>query len=126
MSLRERAALDCQSILEDTSGFGWPFTLTSPAGVVSELVGLSNDVGESIDPDTGQAVAGRRASVSVSLASLPAMPEAIAASDRKPWIVTFADVQGVASDWKVVEVLPDRALGIVVLLLEVYHAGAHQ
>lgn len=126
MGLRAQARLDAKAILEDsTSGFGWPVTLTSPVGVAASLVGYTTDVGQSIDPDTGQAVAGRRASVALSIASLTEMPEGIADSGRKPWIATYADSEGKVSDWKVIEVLPDRAAGVVVLLLERYHAGAH-
>lgn len=126
MGLRAQAILDAKAILEDsTSGFGWPVTLTSPVGVAVELVGYTTDVGQSIDPDTGQAVAGRRASVALPLSSLPEMPEAIADSGRKPWVATYADSAGKVSDWKVIEVLPDRAVGVIVLLLERYHAGAH-
>lgn len=126
MGLREQAALDAKTILEDsTSGFGWPFTLTSPVGVAAELVGFTTDIGQTIDPDTGQAVAGRRASVAVSWSALAELPVAVADSTRKPWVVTFADSQGVTADWKVTEVLPDRAVGVVVLLLEAYHAGSH-
>jgi hypothetical protein len=120
MGLREQAALDSQSILEDVSGFGWPFTLTSPLGVASARVGFTTDIGQTIDPDTGQAVAGRRASVAVSLRSLPEMPVAVPDRDRKPWIVSFASALGVFAAWKVIEVLPDRAAGVVVLLLEAY------
>jgi hypothetical protein len=125
MGLREQAQLDAKAILEDDSGFAWPFTLTSPVGVSTSLKGYTTDVGQAIDPDTGQAVAGRRASVAVSRSSLPEQPEGIADSGRKPWLATFADSSGVVSDWKVIEVLPDRAAGVVVLLLERYHAGAH-
>lgn len=125
MGLREQAALDAKAIVEDTAGFAWPLTLTSPVGVALSLLGLTTDVGQTIDPETGQAVAGRRASVAVSLSSLPEMPEAIADGRRKPWVATFADSQGRMADWKVIEVLPDRATGIAVLLLEAYHAGAH-
>lgn len=126
MSLRAQAAIDAKSILEDdSSGFGWPLTLTSPLGVATELVGFTTDIGQTIDPDTGQAVAGRRASAALSLQDLPEMPAAISDETRKPWVVTFAGTDGVVLDWKVIEVLPDRALGVVVLLLEAYHAGAH-
>jgi hypothetical protein len=125
MGLREEAAVDCQLILEDaSSGFGWPFTLTSPLGVVTAHVGFTTDVGQTIDPETGIAVAGRRASVAVSLRSVTALPTAVADETVKPWLVTFASIQGVAATWKVVEVLPDRAIGLVVLLLEAYHAIA--
>jgi hypothetical protein len=124
MGLREQAALDSQAILEDaTSGFGWPFTLTSPAGVVTVLVGYTTDVAVTIDPETGQAVSGRKASVAVSIRSLPALPVAVAETAERPWLVRFADIQGVSSTWKVIDALPDRAVGVVVLLLESY-AGA--
>ena len=123
MGLRQQAALDGKAILEDVSGFAWPLTLTSPIGAVTSLLGLTQDVGQTIDPDTGQAVAGRRATVVVARASLPEMPEAIADSRRKPWVVRFADSQGVFAQWKVIEVLPDRVLGQVALIVEAY-AGA--
>jgi hypothetical protein len=131
MGLREQAALDSQAILEDSSGFAWPFTLTSPLGVVSPLKGFTTDIGTTIDPETGTAVAGRKASVAVSLRSLTTLvdgvavgvPVAVPDRDKKPWVVSFASIVGVTHDWKVVEVLPDRAAGVVVLLLEAYHAS---
>jgi hypothetical protein len=61
----------------------------------------------------------------VSLLRLPQLPTAEAESNRRPWLVTFNDALGVASVWKVAEVLPDRTLGVVKLLLEAYGAGAH-
>lgn len=124
MGLREQAALDGRAILEDLSGFAWPVTLTSPAGVVTELRGYTQDVGQIIDPDTGQAVSGRRGSVVVARASLPELPEAVEDRGRKPWIATFADSQGVIASWKVVEVAPDAVLGQVKMLVEIY-AGAN-
>ena len=123
MGLREQAQLDARAILEDTSGFAWPITLTSPLGVVTSLKGFTTDVGQTIDPETGQAVAGRRASAVLSLSSLPAMPEAVAERNRKPWLARFADSTGAVANWKVVEVLPDRAAGVVVLLLEAFQAA---
>jgi hypothetical protein len=124
MGLRAQAAIDAKAILEDSaSGFGWPLTLTSPAGVVSMHTGFATDVAESVDPETGMLVTGRRASVAISLLSLAELPTAVADSAKRPWIVTFADTQLVASTWKVVEVRPDRALAVVVLLLETYRAS---
>lgn len=120
MGLREQAKLDARAILEDTLGFAWPVTLTSPLGVVTSVYGFTTDVGQTIDPETGQAVAGQRASCTVALGALPSLPEAVAEGSRKPWLATFADSQGVFGAWKVVEVLPDRAAGVVVLLLEVF------
>jgi hypothetical protein len=126
MGLREQAKADARAILEDTSGFAWPVTLTSPLGVATYVNGFTTDIGQTIDPETGQAVAGRRASVSVARAALPALPEAVADASRKPWIATFFDSQGLPGTWKVIEVLPDLALGVVVLLLEVYQRAIIQ
>jgi len=124
MGLRAQAAADAKAILEDSaSGFGWPLTLTSPDGEPSALVGFATDVAETIDPETGVAVSGRRASVAISLSSLPDLPAAVPDATSRPWIVTFTDVTSAASTWKVVEVLPDRALGVVVLLLEAYRVS---
>ena len=123
MGLRAQAALDAKAILEAADDLGWPLTLTSPAGVATNLVGFTTDVGQTIDPDTGQAVAGRRASVALAMSSLPAMPAAVADDEAKPWLVTFSDVAGTPGSWKVIEVLPDRAVGVVVLLLESWHAA---
>jgi len=120
MGLREQAKLDARAILEDTSGFAWPVTLTSPLGVVTALLGLTTDVAQTIDPDTGQAVAGQRASFAFSRAALPELPEGVAESSRKPWLATFADSEGVVATWKVSDVMPDAAAGVVVLILEKY------
>lgn len=124
MNLRAEAAIDAKAILEDAdAGFGWPLTLTSPAGVPSYLTGFTTDVAEGIDPETGLAVSGRRASVAISLLGLPELPTAVPERTRRPWVVTFDDVTAAATTWKVVEVKPDRALGVVVLMLEGYRAG---
>lgn len=126
MGLREQARLDARAILEDASGFAWPVTLTSPLGVVVSVTGFTTDVGQSIDPETGQAVAGQRASFSVSRAALPELPEAVAERSRKPWLATFADSEGVIGTWKVIEVLPDLMLGVVVLILEVFKPAIYR
>jgi len=120
MGLREQAKLDARAILEDASGFAWPVTLTSPLGAVTALLGFTTDVAQTIDPDTGQAVAGQRASFTVARASLPSLPEGVAESNRKPWLATFADSEGVIATWKVSDVMPDAAAGVVVLILEKY------
>ncbi len=127
MNLRIQAAADLLSILGDvTGGFGWAITLTSPEGVVVALSGLSTDIHQTIDPETGMTVSGRRASVSVPLALIEAaygagnLPRAIASSASKPWVVRFADILGHAHVFKVQESMPDRAIGNLVLMLETY------
>lgn len=127
MGLREQAAIDCKAIVEDASGFGWPITVTNPAGASAAMTGLSTDIALSIDPDTGTAVTGRKASVALSIAALETaglgMPRAIADGSGKPWLVRFEDVQGNAQTFKVRESAPDRAIGLVVCWLEAYRTA---
>jgi hypothetical protein len=124
MGLREQAAADLRSIVTDEQGFGWPITLVPPAGRSLELVGLSTDVSEMIDPETGMAVSGRVASIALSIAVLEehgvGIPTAVPESNQKPWTVTFRDIGGCSWTFKVREAKPDRALGIVVCMLAHY------
>lgn len=125
MSLRQLAESDLGIILEDgTTGFGWPITVTDPAGTVGTLTGFSDDIAQIIDPDTGQAVSGRLASVALRISSLTAeglsLPRGIADSGSKPWIIDFDDINGNAYKFKVSQSNPDRALGLVTCLLELY------
>lgn len=118
------AEADLANILEDgIAGFGWPITVTAPSGAVATLTGFSDDIGLTIDPDTGQAVSGRTASIAIRISTLlqfagMTIPEGIADSAKKPWIVEFSDINGVPCKFKVFRSLPDRALGIVVCVLE--------
>ena len=125
MSLRDTAAADLLLIIQDAnSGFGWPIAITNPEGVTVTLVGYSTDVGQTIDPETGVPVTGRRASVALPIATLTALgmglPRAIADAASKPWVVRFQDIHGTTQTFKVQEAMPDRALGIVTCMLETY------
>lgn len=127
MSLRELAEADLAVTLEDAVyGFGFPITVKNPAGLESsELVGASNDIAELIDPDTGQAVSGRSASVVLRISSLVAagfteLPRAIADASSKPWLITFLDLAGNSQIFKVKQSMPDRTLGTVLCYLEAY------
>ncbi|ARB06251.1 hypothetical protein SppYZU01_14 [Shewanella phage SppYZU01] len=125
MSLRQLAEADLGVILEDSAtGFGWPISVTDPDGNVGSLTGFSDDIAQVIDPDTGQAVSGRLASVALRISSLaPAgltLPRGIADTGSKPWVVEFDDINGNAYKFKVAQSNPDRALGLVTLLLELY------
>ena len=125
MSLRDQAAADLRVILEDSvGGFGWPITVTSPEGVTASLVGFSNDIAQTIDPETGIAVSGRSASIALAIASLTAaglgLPRSIADGARYPWRVTFNDIGGTSHTFKVSEAMPDRAIGAVTCTLEAY------
>lgn len=124
MGLRETAGADAKAILEDTIGFGWPITVTDPSGTVGNLTGFSNDISELIDPDTGQAVSGRLASVALAIESLTdeglGLPKEISDSSSNPWIVVFDDINGNPFTFKVQKSNPDRALGVITCILEIY------
>ena len=125
--LRDIAEQDLAVTLEDaTYGFGWAITVTNPAGTALALTGASNDIAQMIDPDTGEAVSGRSASVALRISTLVtgglALPEAIPDESAKPWLVAFNDINGNAHIFKVSESNPDRALGIVTCLLEAWQA----
>ena len=125
MSLRQLAETDLGLILEDSStGFGWSITVTDPAGTSRTLTGFSDDIAQIIDPDTGQAVSGRLASVALRISSLTAagltLPRGIADSGSKPWVIEFDDINGNPYKFKVSQSNPDRALGLVTCLLELY------
>lgn len=124
-SLRTQAAADLRVILEDSAaGFGRAITVTDPAGFSAVLTGLSDDIGLTIDPQTGVAVSGRTASVALALASLTAagfaIPKGIADGASKPWVITFDDIEGNAHTFKIAEAMVDRAAGLVVCMLEAY------
>lgn len=125
MNLRTQAEADLGEILEDgVYGFGWPITVTDPAGTVGNLVGFSNDVALSLDPDTGVLVTSRIASAALRISSLTAaglgLPVNIADPKSKPWVIEFTDINGNAGKFKVNKSSPDRALGIVVCVLGAY------
>lgn len=129
VGLREQAALDLVSILNDETGFSWEIVIRNPEGVCDTVRGLSTDISETIDPETGQAVSGRLASVAIALRDLEGLdcyeafgdPQGIAASDSKPWVIIFLDILGKEHTFKVSESHPDRAIGIVTCILEAYN-----
>lgn len=125
MSLRALAESDLTTIVNDQSnGFGWPVTITDPAETSANLSGFSNDVSLAIDPETGQLISSRIVSVSLVISDLInaglSLPRNVADSTSKPWIVIFDDINGNSYTFKVKESNPDRALGLVVLILERY------
>ena len=119
MSLRDIAAADLLSIVTDTSGFSAPVTVTNPAGTSAILYGLVQDIGFRLDPDTGMPVAGRQASVALSIASLTANglsePAPVPDESSKPWTIVFD-----SKTFTVQEARPDRGAGLIVLMLESY------
>lgn len=125
MNLRAMAEADLAHILEDEiNGPGQAITLTRPDGLKADLTGTSNDIGLMIDPDTGVAVAGRQATITLRtrtvLAKLHELPAGIKDQSRKPWVAVFNDINGQSHTFKIVEVMPDRSLGVITCTLELY------
>lgn len=124
--LRQTAEADLAVILEDAdTGFGWPITVKDPAGKEESLTGFSGDIAQAIDPDTGQAVSGRLAQVTLRISSLVAagftdLPRNISRKTSKPWLITFDDINGNSFTFKVQQSNPDRTLGAVKCILELY------
>lgn len=125
MSLREKAAADFKRLSEDgTTGFGWPITVTDPAGLSANLTGFANDISQAIDPETGQIVSGRIAAIAISTRSLflagLGQPVGISDSAQKPWLVQFTDPSLNAFTFKVARSDPDRTIESVNCTLELY------
>ena len=125
MNIRAMAKADNKAILNDgASGFGCPIILTSPEEVSVPLTGFSNDIAQIIDPDTGTAVSGRLISAVLHTQDILdaglVIPRGISDGAKKPWLVAFADINGVEATYKVRNSNPDRALGEVSLILQVY------
>ena len=125
MNLRELAEQDLGRIQEDSaSGFGWSITVTDPNGTQAGVTGFSNDIHEMIDPETGAAVSGQSASVSIRIAHLVdqglGVPRGIADDASRPWIVECNDLSGSAYRFKVKRSHPDRGIGNVTCILETY------
>jgi len=125
MGLRDTAAADNRIILNDsTFGFGYSITITDPTGTNTPFTGFSNDIGQLIDPETGIAVSGRLATAAIHIQDILdaglTLPESIADKSSKPWLITFNDINGVAQVFKVSQSNPDRALGMLICILEFY------
>jgi len=131
MNLRTLVENDLKLILEDSiGGFGWSITLIDPSGNSTDIIdgglkGYSNDISQVVDPDTGTIVSGRSASVAVRISTLLdngfSLPVGIADTNMKPWICKFNDINGNGGTFKVMQSNPDRTIGIVTLILELYN-----
>ena len=125
MSLLDLAKADHASIVSDTvSGFSQLLTLINPQGLSVVVAGLAADVGQTVDPDTGVMIVGRRVTVSLLTGPLRTSgigePRGIADAGSKPWVVRFADAHGNEHAFKVIQAMPDYVLGRVDCLLEAY------
>lgn len=124
MTLLDIAAADLRSILGDTvGGFSIPITLITPQNDEIQINGLANDIGLTVDPDTGQAVAGSSSSVALPIVDIDAAekgrPRGVASGAERPWRVRFTLPTGGAQTFKVTRTFPD-ALGCLVCILETH------
>ena len=125
MNLLALAAADSKIILEDSAaGFATDITVTPPDGDPVVLRGWANDRAQMIDPETGQAISGREASIALSLSTLATagldVPKGEADATQHPWVVSFADLHGKVRTFRVLEANPDQIGDIVTCTLEVY------
>lgn len=110
-----------------TTGFALDVTVTDPNGLSSGVIqALSSDIHQILDPETGLAVSGRHATVQLAISTLRAagfigeLPRNIQDSSSKPWLVEFEDLEGARQVFKVNQGNPDRSLGLINCVLEVY------
>jgi len=125
-NLRDIAEDDLGMTLEDSLyGFGWPINIEDPEGNTDDLNGQSGDIGLTIDPNTGMAVSGREAHVSLRLSSiessdLEGYPRGQAKTTDKPWIFRFDDINGHPGTFIVRQSQVDREIGVVTCIIEFY------
>lgn len=122
-NLRTVVQNDVQLILG--TDFSNAITVTPPSGIDFVVHGFTKDISQSVDPDTGQSVTGRTASVSLPISLVLAeghgFPQGISDDSQKPWVVSFDNAIGETLTFKVSESMPDRTLGVVVCFLEVFN-----
>ena len=124
MGLRSIASEDMKTILSDVDGFSWAIKVISPDSVELETLGFSNDISQSIDPDTGMLVSGRVASIALPISDFDnaglKLPRNISNETSLPWVVKFDDINGNQGTFKVIQSNPDRGLGLITCMLGDY------
>ena len=125
MGLRQEIKRNTQIILADeANGFAWPLVVTDPSGKSVRTKGFTCDIADLIDPETGQAVSGRMAEVTIHMEELRcagmAHPAHIQDGSGKPWTFKFDDLYGTSHTFKVQRVSPDRTTGLILCCLEAY------
>ena len=128
MSIRDQIQKDLDVTLSNTQGFGNGFTLTDPSGAQGNFIGQTGDIGELIDPDTGLAVSGRLAFAVVAigdlqLSGLTGFPIGISDKNSKPWLCEFGAPATSDQCYKVKSTMPDRTVGVIKMILELYDNG---
>jgi hypothetical protein len=114
MNLNQIIESDLSFTLEDNiTGFGYEFTLIDDSLTEYEVKGRVNDIGFFVDLESGLAVTGRNAEITIRISSIDTMP-------RKDWKCSYTDTNDntytlfVATSPKV-----DRTLGVYLITLGV-------
>lgn len=124
---------DFSEILNDEDTGGVACMITSPAGVSLPFNAMHSDIHQPIDLGTGEVVTGRQVHVTVIIGELMAAGfwgnadsddnvHGVVDTNRKPWVVTIVNANGITGAFKVVETHPSESLGRVTLILECYVA----
>lgn len=110
MNVRERAAHDAKSILNDLGCAGTSFFLTSnTTGKEYQVAGSYGDIGYMINASTGQAVEGRTIEASFSLLSLAEKTEE---EPQRGWEFRCIDISGKTIKLFITKFEPDRTIGV--------------
>jgi hypothetical protein len=118
MNILDQAEKDLSFTIEDkNNGFGVELKFIDKDNEMTVIASV-NDTGYFIDPQTGVGVAGRRADVSIRMSTI------LALSNNDPpdntWNVEFTDKNNDTWKMSVIDVMPDRTLGLFYITLEAY------
>jgi len=124
-NLRDLAAADHRSIVEDVAGgFGRALTFIDPSQRMAVVNGFWNDIGQAMDPMTGSMIAATVAFVRVTFGALReagfGVPLGVTETDKSPWLVEYTDMGGRKHLCKIVEVRKDRSIDAVDCYLASY------
>lgn len=116
MSILSESRLDFAIISQDTDGFAEEVVLTSPTGQSATIACVWTDVGVGLDPESGQTVSAKAASVSISDDALTeagiGIPVSVQEKNKKPWKITVTNIDGTSTAYKITEPRRDRRLGV--------------
>jgi hypothetical protein len=121
MNLNLIAEQDLAFTLEDSAtGFGVDVVFSD--GDDEYPVTLqTTDIGFFIDLQSGTAVQGRQVELNGRISTIETLAESL---PLKSWTVTYTDTGSKEWSCGIVNVVPDRKLGIYKLILEAMHAGS--
>ena len=115
MSLR----LQCEEMLavtleDETFGFGWPATIRNHITNDEQTISCQqSNISESYDVDSGEYMLTQTASITVRLSTLTI------GFPKSGWKVSISDITGTTKNFRVKKVMPDKELGLAVLMLEI-------